>query len=65
MGGNDEELKFRNWDGQIKFALGENVKRSPAQPQVQVRYPDTRMGVEQVLVDAFTRAKDYEGLERL
>ena len=24
------------------------------------RYPDTRMGVEQVLVDAFTRAKDYE-----
>jgi imidazolonepropionase-like amidohydrolase len=24
------------------------------------RFPDTRMGVEQVLVDAFTRAKDYE-----
>ena len=59
-GANDEELKFKNWDGQIKFALGENVKRSPAQPQTQVRYPDTRMGVEQVLVDAFTRAKDYE-----
>ncbi len=59
-GGNDEELKFKNWDGQIKFALGENVKRSPAQAQVQIRYPDTRMGVEQVLVDAFTRAKDYE-----
>ena len=27
-GANDEELKFKNWDGLIKFALGENVKRS-------------------------------------
>ncbi len=59
-GANDEELKFRNWPGQIKFALGENVKRSPAQAGQNNRYPDTRMGVEQVLVDAFTRAKDYE-----
>jgi imidazolonepropionase-like amidohydrolase len=62
-GANDEELKFKNWTGQIKFALGENVKRSPAQignSSNNNRYPDTRMGVEQVLVDAFTRAKDYE-----
>lgn len=59
-GANDDDLKFRNWPGQIKFALGENVKRSPAQSGQQNRYPDTRMGVEQVLVDAFTRAKDYE-----
>ncbi|MFN2457526.1 MAG: amidohydrolase family protein [Chitinophagaceae bacterium] len=62
-GGNDEELKFKNWTGQIKFALGENVKRSPSAIGNQsnnIRYPDTRMGVEQVLVDAFTRAKDYE-----
>ncbi len=59
-GANDEELKFKNWDGQIKFALGENVKRSPAQAGQNNRYPDTRMGVEQVLVDAFTRAKDYQ-----
>ncbi|MEJ7911976.1 MAG: amidohydrolase family protein [Chitinophagaceae bacterium] len=58
-GANDEDLKFKNWDGQIKFALGENVKRSPAQAGQNNRYPDTRMGVEQVLVDAFTRAKDY------
>ncbi len=58
-GGNDEELKFRGWPGQIKFALGENVKRSSA-PLGNNRYPDTRMGVEQVLVDAFTRAKDYQ-----
>ena len=62
-GANDEGLKFRNWAGQIKFALGENVKRSAAalgNSSNNNRYPDTRMGVEQVLVDAFTRAKDYK-----
>jgi imidazolonepropionase-like amidohydrolase len=62
-GANDDDLKFRNWDGQIKFALGENVKRSTSalgNSSNNNRYPDTRMGVEQVLIDAFTRAKDYE-----
>jgi imidazolonepropionase-like amidohydrolase len=62
-GANDEGLKFRNWPGFIKFALGENVKRSTTaigNSSNNNRYPDTRMGVEQVLVDAFTRAKDYE-----
>jgi imidazolonepropionase-like amidohydrolase len=62
-GANDEDLKFRGWPGQIKFALGENVKRSTAtigNGSNNNRYPDTRMGVEQVLVDAFTRAKDYK-----
>jgi imidazolonepropionase-like amidohydrolase len=62
-GGNDEDLKFRNWPGQIKFALGENVKRTPSaigNSSNNNRFPDTRMGVEQVLVDAFTRAKDYQ-----
>lgn len=63
-GANDEELKFKAWPGQIKFALGENVKRSTAvtggNQSNNNRFPDTRMGVEQVLVDAFTRARDYE-----
>jgi imidazolonepropionase-like amidohydrolase len=62
-GANDEGLKFKNWDGQIKFALGENVKRSSAaigNNSNNNRFPDTRMGVEQVLIDAFTRAKDYQ-----
>jgi imidazolonepropionase-like amidohydrolase len=62
-GADDEELKFKGSDGFIKFALGENVKRSPfaiGNGSNNNRYPDTRMGVEQVLVDAFTRAKDYE-----
>jgi imidazolonepropionase-like amidohydrolase len=58
-GANDEDMKFKGWPGQIKFALGENVKRSAA-TQGNNRYPDTRMGVEQVLIDAFTRAKDYQ-----
>jgi len=51
-------MKFANWDPFIKFALGENVKRSYS--SYSNRFPDTRMGVEQVLIDAFTRAKDYQ-----
>jgi imidazolonepropionase-like amidohydrolase len=53
-----EQVKFANWDPFIKFALGENVKRSYGQSNN--RFPDSRMGVEQVLVDAFTRAEDYQ-----
>src|SRR5437762_203880 len=46
----------------IKFALGENVKQSsnPTRPGVPRRYPNTRMGVEEVIRDAFTRARDYK-----
>jgi imidazolonepropionase-like amidohydrolase len=53
-----EQVKFAGWDPFIKFALGENVKRSYSPSNN--RFPDTRMGVEQVLVDAFTRAEDYQ-----
>jgi len=45
----------------IKFALGENPKRSnfsiPGQPR---RYPSTRMGVEETIRDAFSEARDYK-----
>src|SRR6185436_5074844 len=45
----------------IKFALGENPKRSNFQaPGVARRYPATRMGVEETIRDAFVRAKDYQ-----
>jgi len=46
----------------IKFALGENPKRSnnPTIPGVTRRYPGTRMGVEETIRDAFTRARDYK-----
>ncbi len=62
-GADDEGLKFKGADPFIKFALGENVKRSTSSVSNgsnNNRFPDTRMGVEQVLEDAFTRAKDYE-----
>lgn len=58
-----DEMKFEGAPGFIKFALGENVKQSnsPAAFGVaNVRYPQTRMGVEQVYVDAFGRAKEYK-----
>ncbi len=58
-----DEMKFEGAPGFIKFALGENVKQSnwgipPGTPNM--RFPQSRMGVEQVYVDAFTRAKEYE-----
>ncbi len=46
----------------IKFALGENPKRTnfnPAPGQTP-RYPRTRMGVMEVIRDAFVRARDYK-----
>ena len=46
----------------IKFALGENPKRSnfPALPGLARRYPQTRMGVEETIRDAFVRARNYK-----
>jgi len=58
-GANAEGLKFKGADPFIKFALGENVKRSTS-TQGNNRFPDTRMGVEEVLMDAFQRATDYQ-----
>ena len=46
----------------IKFALGENPKRSHSTllPGQTRRYPATRMGVEETIRDAFVRARDYK-----
>jgi imidazolonepropionase-like amidohydrolase len=41
----------------IKFALGENVKQSNRQSFT--RFPQSRMGVEQLYMDYFSRAKEY------
>lgn len=54
-----EQLKIEGADGFIKFALGENVKQSNWGDFNTVRFPQTRMGVEQVYLDAFGRAKEY------
>src|SRR5437867_757335 len=57
-----EEMLFPGAPPGIKFALGENVtrKNSAGQPGRPRRYPATRMGQEEVLRDAFTRAQDYK-----
>jgi imidazolonepropionase-like amidohydrolase len=43
----------------IKFALGENPKRSNFS-RGTARYPATRMGVEETIRGAFTEARDYK-----
>ncbi|NER14150.1 amidohydrolase family protein [Leptobacterium flavescens] len=57
-GENADEMIIDNSPGFIKFALGENVKQSNWQSFN--RFPQSRMGVEQVFVDYFQRAKEYD-----
>ncbi|MGC1107727.1 MAG: amidohydrolase family protein [Candidatus Acidiferrales bacterium] len=54
-----EELPFPDALPGIKFALGENVKHSNFGGPIP-RYPETRMGVEETIRDAFVRAKEYQ-----
>ena len=46
----------------IKFAMGENVRRTNFQPRPgqEPRYPRSRMGVIEVMRDAFLRAREYK-----
>lgn len=57
-----EELLIPDAPPGIKFALGENPKRSHFNPQggQQRRYPANRMGVNETIRDAFVRARDYK-----
>ncbi len=55
-----EDFKIDGADGFIKFALGENVKQTNWGDFQTVRYPQTRMGVEQAFYDYFWRARAYE-----
>jgi imidazolonepropionase-like amidohydrolase len=56
-----EDFIFPNAPPGIKFALGENPKRSNLQIPTQARrYPATRMGVAEVIREAFARARDYK-----
>ncbi|MFV8226526.1 amidohydrolase family protein [Christiangramia aquimixticola] len=52
-----DEMIFQGAAPFIKFALGENVKQSNWSGN---RFPQTRMGVEQVFTDYFSQAKEYE-----
>lgn len=56
-----DDLIFEEAAPFIKFALGENVKQ--ANWNSNVRFPQTRMGVEQVFTDYFSRARAYETLK--
>jgi imidazolonepropionase-like amidohydrolase len=53
-GSGDDAFRIPDAIGGIKFALGENVKRDTG------RYPNTRMGVETFIRDAFTAAREYK-----
>ena len=53
-GGLPDEYKIVGAPRTVKFALGENPKRSPT------RYPNTRMGVQEIIRDHFLAARDYE-----
>lgn len=55
-----DEMIFENSPQFIKFALGENVKQSNWGIQNPTRFPQSRMGVEQVFIDYFTRAQEYD-----
>lgn len=54
-----EQMKFEGAPEGIKFALGENVKQSNWGDRYTTRYPQTRMGVEQIIRDEFRAAQDY------
>src|SRR5271166_2505616 len=58
------DLIFQGAMPGIKFALGENPKRAGNPNSFRVttnyRYPATRMGVEDVIREAFTEAKEYQ-----
>ncbi|MBY0491981.1 MAG: amidohydrolase family protein [Gemmatimonadaceae bacterium] len=53
-GGLPEDYKIQGAPRTVKFALGENPKRSPT------RYPNTREGVNEIIRDHFAAARDYE-----
>ncbi|HVS64484.1 MAG TPA: amidohydrolase family protein [Thermoanaerobaculia bacterium] len=73
IGGKNEVIKLRwgadadglDFEGApegIKFALGENPKRSNSGgiPGIEQRYPATRMGVMDVIRQVFVDAKEYQ-----
>jgi imidazolonepropionase-like amidohydrolase len=55
-----QELLFEGAPRGIKFALGENPKRSNFRVPGTPRYPGTRMGVEATIRQAFEEARDYK-----
>ncbi len=63
-GENAAGMLLENSPKYIKFALGENVKQSNWGESNTIRFPQTRMGTEQVFIDYFQRAKEYDVLKK-
>jgi len=61
-GNSADKMIYNNMPKYIKFALGENVKQSNWQSFA--RFPQTRMGVEQVFINYFQRAKEYDAKKK-
>jgi imidazolonepropionase-like amidohydrolase len=61
-GADAQGLLYKDAPKFIKFALGENVKQSNWQSFN--RFPQTRMGVEQLYINYFTRAQEYEAKKK-
>ncbi len=59
-----EELKFADAMPGVKFALGENVKQANWGDKFITRYPQTRMGVEQLMRDRFRAALEYDAASK-
>ena len=59
-GCNPDEMLVKAAPKYIKFALGENVKQSNWGDIERLRFPQSRMGVEQVYEDYFSRALSYQ-----
>ena len=55
-----DELLMKEAPQGVKFALGENVKQSNWGDDNSSRYPQTRMGVPELIADEFRAAQDYE-----
>ncbi|HQL24908.1 MAG TPA: amidohydrolase family protein, partial [candidate division Zixibacteria bacterium] len=55
-----DSLVFAAAPKAIKFALGENVKQSGWGERFTIRYPQTRLGVDAIIRDAFLAAQAYE-----
>ncbi len=55
-----DEMRVGDAPRTIKFALGENPKRSNfSVPGAARRFPATRMGVEETIREAFTQGREY------
>jgi N-acetylglucosamine-6-phosphate deacetylase len=64
-GVNPEQLKFESAPAGIKFALGENPRGANGNvPDNGGEYPQTRMGVEQLIRNTFNAARDYRAAQK-